>query len=227
MNMQVPLQAFDVADAHPLRRARRSPSPLRSRAYAAMVTIAAHIVAITALVEGLHQANITRRPEIVTVHIDLQKKEPEDLPPPPAPVLVKPSIITAPVPLITIAPPPNPVVVPSAAAPKPSVAGFASSPALSNGLTWQGLLLARLQQAKRYPLSAQARRQQGVVLLQFTMDRDGKVLTAGIEKSSGYDLLDQEALALIQRVQPLPKPPAEVAGDPIALVVPIEFFIRK
>ncbi len=59
------------------------------------------------------------------------------------------------------------------------------------------------------------------------MDRDGKVLSARIEKSSGYDLLDEETLALIERAQPLPKPPPDVAGNPIELVVPIEFFLHR
>jgi protein TonB len=51
------------------------------------------------------------------------------------------------------------------------------------------------------------------------------VLSARIEKSSGVESLDQETLALIQRAQPLPKPPAEMPGNPIELVVPIEFSL--
>ncbi len=81
--------------------------------------------------------------------------------------------------------------------------------------TWRGLLMGRLEQAKRYPDLARYRHQQGIAYLRFTIDRDGKVLSARIEKSSGYDLLDQETLALIQRAQPLPKPPPDVPGDPI------------
>lgn len=74
---------------------------------------------------------------------------------------------------------------------------------------------------------AEDRGQQGGAYLRFTMDCDGKVLTARIEQSSGYDLLDQETLALIQRAQPLPKPPPKAPGDSIELVVPIEFFIHR
>lgn len=92
--------------------------------------------------------------------------------------------------------------------------------------SWQGQLLGRLQQFKRYPPAAQIKRQQGVVQLRFSMNRMGKVLSASIEKSSGYDLLDQEALALIYRAAPLPAPPSEIAGDPVELVVPVQFFLR-
>ncbi|HEY5348231.1 MAG TPA: TonB family protein [Candidatus Lustribacter sp.] len=88
------------------------------------------------------------------------------------------------------------------------------------------MLLARLQRFKRYPSFAQFRRQEGVVYLRFTMDRHGKVVSASIDKSSGFDALDQETLALIHRAEPLPPPPPEVPGDPIQLVVPIQFFLK-
>lgn len=91
--------------------------------------------------------------------------------------------------------------------------------------TWEGLVLSRLEQVKRYPTLARMRAQQGVVYLRFTMNRDGRVLTAKIERGSGYDLLDEEALALVRRAEPLPKPPPEVAGDTLQLVVPIQFFL--
>ncbi len=118
---------------------------------------------------------------------------------------------------------------PSAVAPPaPAAAPAVSAPAEAamTAPNWQGLLLGRLEQFKRYPDEAQARRQQGVAYLRFVMDRNGKVLSFRIEKSSGYDLLDKEALALIQRAQPLPKPPASVPGDRLELVVPVEFFLN-
>jgi periplasmic protein TonB len=92
--------------------------------------------------------------------------------------------------------------------------------------TWQGLLLGRLEQFKRYPASAQARRQQGVAYLRFTMDRTGRVLSARIERSAGVEALDEETLALIHRAEPLPAPPPDVPGNPIELVVPVQFFLK-
>lgn len=123
----------------------------------------------------------------------------------------------------TAAPPTASAPPAPAAAPTSSVAADASMTAPN----WQGLLLGQLERFKRYPADAQARRQQGVAYLRFTMNRDGRVLTFRLEKSSGYDLLDQEALALIQRAQPLPKPPPSVMGDPLELVVPIEFYLTR
>ena len=101
-----------------------------------------------------------------------------------------------------------------------------SAPAASSGkVTWQGLVLGRLERFKRYPWSAQSHRQQGVPYIRFVMDRYGKVLSSRLERSSGYSALDDEAASLPKRAQPLPKPPSDVTGDTIELVVPVEFFI--
>ncbi len=93
--------------------------------------------------------------------------------------------------------------------------------------TWQAQLLAWLERYKRYPRVAQEQRQQGVVSLHFAIDRQGKVLSSQISKSSGFELLDDEVLALIQRAQPVPSPPPEVGGNRIELQVPVAFSLRR
>ncbi|NWK95820.1 energy transducer TonB [Sphingobium lactosutens] len=92
--------------------------------------------------------------------------------------------------------------------------------------TWEGMVLGALNKVKRYPRNAALRRQQGVPYIRFVMDREGKLLSSRIERSSGFRALDDEAVALPKRAQPLPKPPAEVKGDTIELIVPVEFFMR-
>jgi protein TonB len=93
-------------------------------------------------------------------------------------------------------------------------------------VTWQGLVLGRLEKFKRYPSGAQARRQQGAPYIRFVMDRDGKVISSILERSSGFSALDKEATSLPRRAQPFPKPPPDVAGETIELVVPVEFFMK-
>ena len=100
-----------------------------------------------------------------------------------------------------------------------------SSPAAR--ASWQAQLVAWLEKYKRYPRVAQEQRQQGMVHLRFTIDREGKVLASEINKSSGFELLDEEVLALIQRAQPLPAPPPEVTGNRIEMLVPVAFSLRK
>ncbi|HTQ99875.1 MAG TPA: TonB family protein [Candidatus Acidoferrum sp.] len=105
----------------------------------------------------------------------------------------------------------------------PPTAAVAPSPQL---LTWQGRLLGRLQRFKRYPADARWHRQQGLPYVHFTVDRNGKVLSVALASSSGVATLDAEAVELIHRAEPLPPPPEEVPGDPVELVVPVEFSLR-
>ena len=91
--------------------------------------------------------------------------------------------------------------------------------------TWQGRVLAALQKVRRYPREASLRRQEGVPFIRFVMNREGKVLSVRLERSSRVRSLDAEAVNLPKRAQPLPRPPEEVKGDTIELVVPVEFFL--
>jgi protein TonB len=91
---------------------------------------------------------------------------------------------------------------------------------------WTSQLVAVLERNKRYPPAAQARREQGVAQVFFTLDRQGHVVESRIMRSSGAATLDEEALALLQRSQPFPAPPAELAGPHVALTVPIRFNLK-
>jgi protein TonB len=91
---------------------------------------------------------------------------------------------------------------------------------------YMSYLLAWLQKHKEYPREAQRRHQQGTALLYFEMDREGRVHSYQLRRSSGHESLDREVLALIHRAEPLPVPPPEVRGERIKLVVPVQFFLR-
>ncbi len=101
------------------------------------------------------------------------------------------------------------------------------APQMSNPKpTWEGAILSALDKVKRYPREASFRRQQGVPWIRFVIDRDGMVKSVRLERSSGVRALDQEALSLPGRAQPLPKPPEDMPGETIDLVVPVQFFLR-
>jgi periplasmic protein TonB len=93
-------------------------------------------------------------------------------------------------------------------------------------MCWEAMLFSRLEQFKRYPPAARLRREESTVRVRFTVDRIGRVLAAEIEKSSGSSLLDEEALALIHRAEPLPSPPPEVLGERIERTVPLRFMLQ-
>ena len=163
-------------------------------------------------------------------------------PPPVMPVFEPPAVyIPAPIaPEIELStPPPPPVITFSAVAPTPPEAPIAqvpppvigrsiAPPAISSAdrKEFAARLFGHLNRHKRYPESARMRRQEGVVSLRFTMDRQGHVLTFEIAKTSGSSSLDREAEELLKRAEPLPAIPAAFGRDTLDLVVPVEFFLR-
>lgn len=159
-----------------------------------------------------------------------EKVQKETAKPDPERPKVEPPKVTVPsanlLPIVAAKPTPDPgPPVKETTAPESKPAPPA--PQVSTGKpTWEGLVLGALNKVKRYPRDAHFARQQGVPYIRFVMDRAGKILSSRLERSSGYRSLDQEALALPKRAQPLPKPPEDVKGDTIELVVPVEFFMR-
>lgn len=162
--------------------------------------------------------------------VQKQEKPPEPRAVPPIERTIVPiAPISQPVPVATPKPVDPGPVEPETAAPKTQPAPPAPKVSASTAETWEGKVLARLNQHRRYPRGAMAQRQQGVPYIRFVMDREGHVLSTTIERSSGFPDLDREAVALPRRAQPLPKPPADkLPGQPtIELVVPVEFFVVR
>ncbi|WP_395396197.1 TonB family protein (plasmid) [Novosphingobium sp. BL-8A] len=135
-----------------------------------------------------------------------------------------PTASPSPVPVVHPVVDPGPTVE-DATAPEAKTEAPAEQPSTAKP-TWQGLVQSALNKVKRYPRQAAVFRQQGVPYIRFVMDRDGKVLSSHIERSSGFRALDDEAISLPKRAQPLPKPPDDMKGATIELVVPVEFFMR-
>lgn len=78
---------------------------------------------------------------------------------------------------------------------------------------------------RKYPDDAIKQRQEGVASVGFKFARDGTVLDAWIEKSSGYPLLDNAAVAMIRAASPIPKVPDKYHGDTLTLAMPERFRI--
>ena len=73
---------------------------------------------------------------------------------------------------------------------------------------------------------AQARGDEGVVQLSFTVDRTGHVHNRDIVRSSGHRELDNEVISMIERAQPLPPFPATMPQAKLELTVPIRFSLQ-
>jgi protein TonB len=63
-------------------------------------------------------------------------------------------------------------------------------------------------------------------VVRFKVDRSGQVIASEVVKSSGSELLDEEALALLKRASPLPAPPGAIAEEMLDNVLPIYFGMK-
>ena len=63
-------------------------------------------------------------------------------------------------------------------------------------------------------------------VLRFVIDRAGRIKKASLEKPSGAAILDAEALAMLDRAQPLPPLPANVRAAEVELVVPVNYKLK-
>jgi periplasmic protein TonB len=86
---------------------------------------------------------------------------------------------------------------------------------------YNALVFGHLQRFKRYP--AAARGASGTVIVQFELDREGKVLSSSVNKSSGNTALDHEALEILQRASPFPAFPTAKPGTQEAFLAPVAF----
>lgn len=142
--------------------------------------------------------------------------------PPPAPPL--PSRAEAPGPVAAAAPPL--AVAPAGTGTGASITPGSDPRAKRQEADYFALLSAHLNRRKIYPAEARQARQQGVVTVRFTVDRQGGVTAISIKRSSGHEVLDRATVDLVRRVAPLPPMPASMQRDSMTLSLPIDYSLR-
>ena len=90
---------------------------------------------------------------------------------------------------------------------------------------YEQLLSVCLARQKRYPPLALRRHLEGECVLRIVLHRSGEVRRAELTGSSGHSILDREALAMVERANPFPEAPDDLAGDEHTYVIPISFRI--
>jgi protein TonB len=114
---------------------------------------------------------------------------------------------------------PGPLVPQTTSPPKPR-------PSAAQVASWYRKIALQVERHKGYPASARARHEMGIAELAFTLDRNGKVLSSRVVRSSGIASLDQETVDTVRRAQPFPPPPTNMPGETFDFTVPIRFNIR-
>lgn len=145
-------------------------------------------------------------------------------------VTLPPPLPPAPAREATSAPVPS---MPAASAPAPAATGSGTGSVPGDNprakraeADYFSLISAHLNRRKTYPVEAKRARQEGVVTIRFTVDRNGNVSGVSVKRGSGHALLDQATLDLLQRVAPLPRMPASMQRDSVTLSLPIEYSLR-
>ncbi|MES2510818.1 MAG: energy transducer TonB [Pseudomonadota bacterium] len=190
-------------------------APLLSRnASIGLAVVGLHIAFIWALQSGLlmRAAEIIIPAEVLTQFIEPPAPKVEPVPPkPPEPVkkqVVK-TAVPPPMPLAVADPTPAPnapvgVVTPTPAPPAP-VAPAPPAPAAAPSMQLPSSDASYLQNPKPpYPPMSRRLNEQGKSIIRVLIGIDGQPQKADIAKSSGYDRLDQAAMATVMRWRYVP-----------------------
>ena len=130
----------------------------------------------------------------------------------------------------------NPTAVSSNAAPQALVESSRIAAPFNSDSTkrdnseasWESRVKGHLNRYKRYPGDARKRARTGTAVVTFTVNTEGTIVSSFLEISSGTFSLDREAIAVLERAQPLPKPPPEILeGGLFKVKMPITFKLKE
>ena len=172
--------------------------------------------------------------------------EPEPEPPPEPPVVPEPEPVRLPV-LAQVPEPSGPTVAaprvraaerptsrPDASRrsnPQVGQSAGAASRAVGGkvGLrrSYAGVLAAHLNRHKTYPVSARRQGREGTVTLRLVVDRRGRALSARIARNAAFPELDQAALSMLERAQPLPPFPGGMSETELVVMIPVTFELDR
>lgn len=93
-------------------------------------------------------------------------------------------------------------------------------------LRYQDLVKQRIEEVRRYPFWAKRQGFEGAVGLRFVILYSGYTREAEVVRSSGFKILDQEAIATIVRASPFPPIPDEISQDFANMEVAIVFKLK-
>lgn len=219
-------------------------------AWALAISIGMHIIAAIGI-PNISVEPMVKPPELI---IELAQPKPEPPAPLAPPELIKPKVIpppkakpipqpivkpvNTPQPISEPTPPPVIAATPKAETPPTFVAPVpvVAKPEppkptinqvdLDSARNQYGSALSReIAKHINYPGIAKMRGWQGVVEIDFQLDGNGKILSQKIHTSSGFPVLDNQALEMVKKSN-FPTPPEVLKSSAFNVTVPVSFKLE-
>jgi protein TonB len=162
--------------------------------------------------------------------------EPDGKPETPRPVLAQsaPGALVAPRQAVPASTPSAPVQTASAApsaaeAQVPAMSGETTARPAADAGTLDQYRLALIGAAgryKRYPVQAMEKGRQGRVEIRLAIGADGAIRNASIKTSSGYRILDEQAMDMVKKAKPLAQIPPALRGREFTVDLPVIFDLQ-
>ncbi len=92
-------------------------------------------------------------------------------------------------------------------------------------VTWEKELALHMDRHKRYPPNGKRRNVE--VIVSFTIDRLGHVLSATVVSGTGDPAFNAAAIKMVQRSDPVPPPPPAVADEGLTFTLPVIFHTKS
>ena len=93
-------------------------------------------------------------------------------------------------------------------------------------LRYQDMVKQKIESCRRYPPWAKKQGFEGTVHIKFTILSTGFTKNIKIIKSSGFNILDKEAISTIKRAQPFPPIPEEMKVSSLTMEVSVVFTLQ-
>lgn len=104
--------------------------------------------------------------------------------------------------------------------------GFVTSVNAQDLQSWQKEVSSKIAKKQVYPRAALRKEIEGRAEVKINVDREGNIVAHTLQSSTGHELLDKEIDKLMERVSPLPKPPAGVNDSELSMVIPLAWTIQ-
>lgn len=205
----------------PAPQVEQAPNRPQPVVEAAQETIQQEVRTATPFVQTAPQPDRSE-PQIIA-----RTAQPIETPPPAAreqPAATAPTVSTQPATATST------LAEPAARTPEPitaSTPGPASTARTKRDYGWlTETLWSRIEQLKRYPSLARLNRWEGKVVVRAVIKETGDVTDLRIAQSSGYDILDQDALEILKQAAPLQL--KQSLGQPqIVVHIPISYKLNQ